>query len=134
MIGRDIGIQIGGRNWDIDVSYSHRFDRKKPNPSRAVFAGGWRSRHRALEFLLQVYRPGMSLDWHTDGSGVHNYVWSVVLWQPKVGGQLEIEGPYRKWWRFYHFDGGTSRHRVTPSTGYRVVFMIQRMKKIKPEG
>lgn len=131
MFGQDIGIEISGKGWSIDCGYAHRFDALKPKPSRSVFTAGWRVASRGWSILIQMYRPGMELDWHTDGHGIHNHVWSFVLWQPKEGGRLEIEGPHRKWWRFYYFDGGLTKHRVTPCGSRRLVFMLQHMQKIK---
>lgn len=125
MFGQDIGIEISGRGWGFDTSYSHRFDLPAPRPSRAVWSMGWRWKTKVWSLLLQIYRPGTQLDWHTDGHNIANQIWGVVLWKSKVGGDLEVEGLVRRWWRFHQFDGGLYKHRVTPCEGYRVVLMFQ---------
>lgn len=139
MLGHNIGIEFSGRtqkggSWQLDSSYAHRFDNRDPQkPSRAVWTFGWRRMSSGWSIMLQIYRPGMGLEWHTDGHRIHNYVTSVVLRQPREGGVLEVDGVHKTWGPFHRFDGGISEHRVTKCGGYRVVLMFQRMTQQKKE-
>jgi len=126
MIGQDIGMEVRGRFWSMDWAYCHRFDARKPKPSRAILTAGFSKRYHHWSVMLQVYRPGMALDWHTDGHRLSNKVWSAVLWSPLFGGDLHVKGLCKKWWIFRSFDGGQYEHCVTPCFGYRIVLMIQR--------
>lgn len=131
MINPDLGIELNIKGLILDSRFTRHFGAAPPKSNRMVWIAGIRSRSWGWSIMIQIYRPGMMLDWHQDGYGIHNFVWTWVFWKPKVGGNIEVEGPHKKWGPFHFFDGGVYKHRVTTCGGYRSVIMLQRMKKLE---
>jgi hypothetical protein len=118
------GVRIGFATYPI-------FQRQVGGALRRVIQGGLRTRSRDLSVLYQRYSPGYELHKHIDGPQ-DNHVLSILLKRPQAGGEFQIEGPHRRFFRdrVMLFNGGRNIHGVTKVEGtHRSILMFQACRR-----